>query len=348
MQLPASSANVPTTARPKIVIPDIVDRTIPEEIIPQDGAGEGPKLPKFTQKDVSGASLLVKMGQANSKGAVSKKDVMTFENHIRFDFIISKHPIIVQGPNRLRYIRIDGRCGPEFMEVAVSDFIRTYEQWLPLDEFNNCECTRHMWISAFLIRQAAVIRSMAAGTRREGGGGAKRQRGDKDSDGSVKRAKQDFTVRVRGSVAVQAFRLYTGLRDFGDLVKWVDSKAKPKGRRIALLARYKCTLEGEQAEDIGVEAGQMFEGELFDQDSWDSQVENFRLVAPTAMVLLIEVCLVREGEAAGSELDLDAIVGAVASEVVSLFSFARNYVWALMQCSRGGGYTLSRKARNWQ
>ena len=274
---------------------------------------------------------------------------MTFENHIRFDFIISKHPIIVQGPNRLRYIRIDGRCGPEFMEVAVSDFIRTYEQWLPLDEFNNCECTRHMWISAFLIRQAAVIRSMAAGTRREGGGGAKRQRGDKDSDGSVKRAKRDFTVRVRGSVAVQAFRLYTGLRDFGDLVKWVDSKAKPKGRRIALLARYKCTLEGEQAEDIGVEAGQMFDGELFDQDSWDSQVENVRLVSPTAMVLIIEVCLGREGEAAGSELDLDAIVGAAASEVVSLFSFARNYVvWALMRCSRGGGYTLSRKARDWQ
>ena len=155
------------------------------------------------------------------------------------------------------------------MGVAVSDFIRTYEQWLPLDEFNNCECTHHMWISAFLIRQAAVIRSMAAGTRREGCG-VKRQRTDKDSDGSVKRAKRDFTVRVRGSVAVQAFWLYTGLRDFGDLVKWVDSKAKPKGRRIALLARYKCTLEGEQAEDIRVEAGQIVEGELFDQDSWDS------------------------------------------------------------------------------
>ena len=84
-------------------------------------------------------------------------------------------------------------------------------QWLPLDEFNNCTCTRHMWISTFLIRQAAVIRSMAAGTQREGCGGAKRQRGDKDLDGCVKRAKRDFTVRVRGSVAVQEFLLYTGL-----------------------------------------------------------------------------------------------------------------------------------------
>ena len=128
---------------------------------------------------------------------------------------------------------------------------------------------------------------------------------------------------VRGSVAMQSFRLYTGLRDFGDLVKWVDSKAKPMGRQIALLTLYKCTLEGKQAEDIGVEAGQMFEGELFDQDSWDSQVENFHLVAPTAMVLLIQVCLVREGEAAGNELDLDAIMSAAASDAVSLFSFTR-------------------------
>ena len=73
-----------------------------------------------------------------------------------------------------------------------------------------------------------------------------------------------------GSVAVQAFRIYTGLRDFGNLVKWVDSKVKPTGQRIALLASNKSILEGEQVEDIGVEGGQMFEGELFDQDSWDS------------------------------------------------------------------------------
>ena len=67
------------------------------------------------------------------------------------------------------------------------------------------------------------------------------------------------------------------------------------------------------------------------------------------MVLIIKVCLVRKEEAAGSKLDLDAIVGAAASEVVSLSSFARNYViWALMRCSRWGGYTLSRKARDWQ
>ena len=130
-------------------------------------------------------------------------------------------------------------------------------------------------------------------------------------------------MRVQGSVAVQAFRLYTGLQDFGDLVKCVYSKAKPMGRRIALLARYKCTVEGEQVVDICVEASKMFEGELFDQDFWDAQVENVRLVAPTAMVLLIEVCLVHEEEAAGSELDLYAIMSTAASEAVSLFSIAR-------------------------
>jgi hypothetical protein len=272
------------------------------------------------------------MGQVDGKGEVLRRDVVKFENHIRFDFIINKHPMIVQGPNRLKYIRKDDRCGPEFLEIAVSDFIRTYEPWLSLDEFNNCECTRYMWISAFLVRQAGAIRSAAAGTRREGGGEGKRQRGDKDTDGPVKRAKQGFTVRVRGSVAVHAFRCFSGLENFGDLVEWVDRKAKPTGRRIRLHVRYKCTLQGEQAVDVGVEAGQVFEGELFDQDSWDSQVGNFCLVAPTATVLLIDVCLVGEGEEEGAE---ESIVDLNTTEAVSLFSSTRNATSRLMVCSRG-------------
>ena len=41
------------------------------------------------------------MDQADSKGTVTKKEVMTFEDHIRFDFINSNHPMIVQVLNRL-------------------------------------------------------------------------------------------------------------------------------------------------------------------------------------------------------------------------------------------------------
>ena len=125
----------------------------------------------------------------------------------------------------------------------------------------------------------------------------------------------------------QAFRLYSSLGKFGDLVKWIASRAKPTGRRIALHAKYKCTLAGVQAEDVGVTAGQELDGEIFDQNTWDSEVENFFLVAPKAAVLFIEVCLAKEGEAGRaleSVVDLDAVdlemAGKAAADTVSFSS----------------------------
>ena len=191
----------------------------------------------FFQKDVTGTNLLVKMGQASRKGEVLKKDVTKFENLVRFDFIVKEHPIVVQNPNRLKPIRIDGRCGPELFEAVVSDFIRTYEGWLPLQNFDNCECTRHMWISSFLIQQATAICFLAAGTQREGSGGVKQHREERASEGYVKRPKRDCTLRICGSVASQAIHLYSGLRKFGDLIKWIASRAKPTGRRLTLHAQ---------------------------------------------------------------------------------------------------------------
>ena len=314
---------------PKLVLPDKVDRSIPDGVIPQDGTGEGPKLPKFFQKDITGRNLLVMMGQVSSKGKVLKKNVTKFENHVYFDFIIEKYPIIVQGPNGLKCVRIDGRCGPELFKAVVSDFIWTYEGWLPLQNIDNCKCTRHMWISSILIQQASAIRCMAVGTQREGSGRIKRHRKERASEGSVKRPKRDCTVRIWGSVASQAFRLYSGLRKFGDLIKWIASRAKPTGQRITLHAQYTCTLEGVQAEDVGVMAGQEFDGEIFDQDTWDSEVENFFLVAPKAAVLFIEVRLVKEpeeeaGGALESVVDLDAVdlemAGKAAADTVSFSS----------------------------
>ena len=178
-----------------------------------------------------------------------------------------------------------------------------------------------MWISSILIRQASAIRCVAAGTQREASGGVKRHREEGASEGSSKRSKRDCTVRIRGSVASQAFRLYSSLRKFGDLVKWIASRAKPTGRRIALHAQYRCTLEGVQAEEVGVTAGQEFDGEIFDQDTWDSEVENFFLVAPKAKVLFIEVRLVKEGEAGGaleSIVDLDAVDLEMAGKAVAV------------------------------
>ena len=141
------------------------------------------------------------------------------ENPVHFDFILKKHPIIVHSPNRLKRVQIDGRCGHELLEAEVSDFIWTYEGWHPLQNFDNCECTRHIWISSFLIRQALAIHCVVAGMQREGSGRVKRHREEGASAGSVKRSKRDCTVCIRDSVAYQAFRIYCSLRKFGDLVK---------------------------------------------------------------------------------------------------------------------------------
>ena len=124
-----------------------------------------------------------------------------------------------------------------------------------------------MWISSFLIRQALAIRCVAVGTQREGSGGVKLHREEGASEGSAKRSKRDSIVRSRGSVISQAFRLYSSLQKFSDLVQWIASRAKPTGRLIALHAQYKSTLDGVQAEDVGVTAGQEFDGEIFDQDT---------------------------------------------------------------------------------
>ena len=76
-----------------------------------------------------------------------------------------------------------------------------------------------------------------------------------------------------------------------------------------------------QAEDVGVTAGQECDGEIFDQETWDSEVENFFLDAPKAVVLFIEVRLVKEGEAGGaleSVVYLDAVDLEMAGKAVAV------------------------------
>ena len=279
-------------------------------MIRQDGTGEGPKLPTFVQKDVTGAALLAKMGQANKKGEVLRVEVIKFEKDVRFNFIVRKHPHLIKGPRRLSNMRIDGRCGSEIFGAAVSDFIRTYEQWLPLHEFNNSEYVRYSWIYTFLTKMSSAIRSGAAGTSKERGVKRVKNTDGEDKDGSVKRAKnEDIMVRVVGSVANQSVQPYPNVRKFTNLVNWIDRSAKPTSRQVRLHAQYKCVLDMAQAADLGVAPGQVFEREVYDQDTWDSEVENFLLVARPSMVIVLEVRLATEGdggEAAKCIVDMDA------------------------------------------
>ena len=107
--------------------------------------------------------------------------------------------------------------------------------------------------------------------------------GSRDSDGgerwgkaaprrkSLRRLCKTIQARLHsthtGQCSLPGLCRYSSLQKFGDLIKWIASRAKPTGRRITLHAQYKYTLEGVQVEDIGITAGQEFDGEIFDQDT---------------------------------------------------------------------------------
>jgi len=57
-------------------------------------------------------------------------------------FLEKKHRSIIQGQNRLRHMR----GGPLHWEMAVADFLETFEVWLPLDNFANAEWISRQWV----------------------------------------------------------------------------------------------------------------------------------------------------------------------------------------------------------
>ena len=67
----------------KLTISGNVDLAILEGVVPQDRMGDGPKLLAFSQMDVAGRALLIKMGQVDSQGIVQKAQVTEFEKHVR-------------------------------------------------------------------------------------------------------------------------------------------------------------------------------------------------------------------------------------------------------------------------
>jgi hypothetical protein len=61
------------------------------------------------------------------------------------------------------------RNGPLRCEMAVADFLETFETWLPLENFDNAECIRWQWVEMFLKTCASGVREV----RKNGRGGNK-------------------------------------------------------------------------------------------------------------------------------------------------------------------------------
>jgi hypothetical protein len=251
------------------------------------------------------------MGQ----NGVNRPQVTKFQDFIRYDFIVQKHPHLLQGPQRLRNMRIEGRTGMFFVEEAISDFITQFEDNLPLSEFGGSEHVRATWVSAFLVKQAGAVRLGPVTGRddseqQEGGRKTKKRNtpGDSKDTKVAKRARatrpevvdladDNFMVRVRGSaLGGRIDHHFSGLERFADLIKWINSKGNPTGLFFRLEAVYRCTLSAAEAAVSGVDEGEDFRNGIWDQDSWNSELRNFRSVCPSARTLLIEASLEDVGE----------------------------------------------------
>jgi hypothetical protein len=250
---------------------------------------------------------MVKMGQVKKgfkeSDTPGRSDISKFENHVRHEWLIPRHPQCVMGPLRLRTRRIEGRTGFELWEAAISDFIQCYEEFLPLDRFDDSESIRHDWIHHFIRNLCNRLRETATGTvkgdkkKGKGGGGKRKAEGSSD-ERPPKRPNievadiqnKSFVVRVRGdATSGSLFRSFQGLEEYSQLLKWI-AKAKPKGP-FTLQTVYRCQLSEEAAQDAGVTVGEEFRGGVWNQETWNGEVQNFRAVAPEAATLLLEANL---------------------------------------------------------
>jgi len=88
-----------------------------------------------------------RMGQANYCAFNKWKKVWVA------GFLEKKHRSIIRGQNRLKQVE----DGPLRLETAVRDFLATFENWLPLVNFDNAEWLRRQWVEMFSKKCAREI-----------------------------------------------------------------------------------------------------------------------------------------------------------------------------------------------
>jgi hypothetical protein len=130
-----------------------------------------------------------------------------------------------------------------------------------------------------------------------GGGGKCKAEGSSDGH-SPKRLKIEvanvqivsFVVQVYGdATSGSQFRSFQGLEEYSQLLKWI-AKAMPKGP-FTFKTVYHFPLSEEAAQDTGVTVGEEVAGSVWNQDTQNGEVQNFRTVVLEAATPLLEVNL---------------------------------------------------------
>ena len=103
-----------------------------------------------------------------------------------------------------------------------------------------------------------------------------------------------FVVWVHRDVTSGSlFTSFQGLEEYSLLLKWITT-AKLKDP-FTLQAVCYCQLNKIYTEDIRVMVGEEFCGSVWNQETWNGEVQNFPAVAPEAVMLLLEANL-RNGD----------------------------------------------------
>jgi hypothetical protein len=112
------------------------------------GGAEGKAPISLKQTEFSLKQFAKRMGQPNFSTFNKWKKVWVA------GFLEKKHWSIIPGQNRLKQMR----NGPRRWEMAVADFLETFDTWLPLENFDNAEWIRRQWVEMFLKKCASEVR----------------------------------------------------------------------------------------------------------------------------------------------------------------------------------------------
>jgi hypothetical protein len=124
------------------------------------GGAEGIDPISLKQTAVSLKQFAKRMGQPNFSAFNRWKKVWVA------GLLKKKHWSIIPGQNRLKQLR----DGPQRWEMAVADFLETFETWLPLKNFDNAERIWQQWVEMFLKKCGSEVQK----ARKKGRRGYKR------------------------------------------------------------------------------------------------------------------------------------------------------------------------------
>ena len=124
------------------------------------GGADGKAPISLKQTEFSWKQFAKMMGQPNFCAFNKWKKVWVA------GFLEKRHRSIIPGQNRLKQLR----DRPLRWEMAVADFLETFETWLPMQNFDNAEWIQRQWVEMFMKKCASDVRK----ARKQGRRGNKR------------------------------------------------------------------------------------------------------------------------------------------------------------------------------